>query len=597
MNNLAEAAATPSPSGEQTPPLATAAPSFAAVRLSLAQIGLILVLLAAGASRFANLGRIPLAPAEAQAALHAWQPWQAGVSDPLQPASPAYATLTTLLMAVVGDSDATARLIPALFGLALVFLPWLLRQRIGVWGALTASLALAISPLGTSAARTADGAALALFAAMLLVLSRLRFLEKAERPWFYALWVALGLGLVSAPLFYSALIGIMLAWVAQATLGPALVETTPYPERAVIRQGALITVGIVLALGTFFFWNPAGLGSVGNILGQWLGQFDFRTNLLNWATPILVLARYEPIPFFFGLTAVIWALWRGQPLPSFLAYWLVGALVTALLQPGNLANGLLLTLPGSLLCGAFVNHLLQQTGEWWDAHTGRLKWALAFFLLVIMAAGIASLARHMQIIRITPDDFYNLWIAVTLLSFAVAVVSYLWVWDKVIVRQGVAMGLLIFLVVFSWGSSWWLNQTAANDTRTGWVTQASDDELPLLIRTIEEFSEQRKQARYDLHIFSAVDTPVLRWYLRRFPQLEVGASVPASAVYDAILTANEPEQTFGADYVGSDFGLLRPDTPQTFDAVSAARGLLFREFSAPVNETRVILWLRADLVR
>ena len=580
-----------SPTPERSLPAATT------VRLSLAQIGLILVLLAAGASRFANLGRIPLAPAEAQAALDAWQPWQAAADAPLQPASPAYATLTTLLMAAAGDSDVTARLIPALFSLALVLLPWLLRQRIGDWGALVASLALAISPLGTFAARTAGGDALALFAAMLLVLSRLRFLEKSERAWFYALWGALGLGLVSAPLFYSGLIGILLAWVAQATLGPALVETTPYPERAIIRKGIFITVGIVLALGTFFAWNPAGVGSVGNILGQWLAQFDFRTNLLNWATPVLVLARYEPVPFFFGLAAVIWALWRGQPLESFLAYWLVGALVMTLLQPGNLANGLLLTLPGSLLVGAFVNHLLHETGEWWDAQAGRLKWALAFFLLVVSAAGIASLARHMQIIRMDPTDFYNLWIAVTILVFAVAAVSYLWVWDRLIVKQGVILGLLIFLVIFSWGSGWWLNQTAANDTRTGWVTQASDDELPLLIRTIEEFSEQRKQARYGLNIFTAVDTPVLRWYLRRFPQLEVGTSVPASATHDAIITANEPTSVFGSDYVGSDFGLLRPDTPQTYDLTGAVRGLLFREASVPVSETRVILWLRADLVR
>ena len=46
-----------------------------------------------------------------------------------------------------GDSDAVARLLPALFGTVIVFLPYFLRDRLGVYGALVASTLLAFSPM------------------------------------------------------------------------------------------------------------------------------------------------------------------------------------------------------------------------------------------------------------------------------------------------------------------------------------------------------------------------------------------------------------------------------------------------------------------
>ena len=50
-------------------------------------------------------------------------------------------------MSLGGDGDVVARLVPALFGLLTVLLPWLWRGRFrpGVW--LTASVLLAVSPI------------------------------------------------------------------------------------------------------------------------------------------------------------------------------------------------------------------------------------------------------------------------------------------------------------------------------------------------------------------------------------------------------------------------------------------------------------------
>src|SRR5919198_677763 len=53
---------------------------------------------------------------------------------------------TALIYFLFGDSDFTARLAPALFGTALIGLPYFLRRELGRTGAIVASVLLAISP-------------------------------------------------------------------------------------------------------------------------------------------------------------------------------------------------------------------------------------------------------------------------------------------------------------------------------------------------------------------------------------------------------------------------------------------------------------------
>ncbi|MFQ5988251.1 MAG: glycosyltransferase family 39 protein [Dehalococcoidia bacterium] len=53
---------------------------------------------------------------------------------------------TALSFLLFGDSDFTARLLPALFGTALVVLPYFLRRHLGRWGSLAVATLLAFSP-------------------------------------------------------------------------------------------------------------------------------------------------------------------------------------------------------------------------------------------------------------------------------------------------------------------------------------------------------------------------------------------------------------------------------------------------------------------
>ncbi|MDX1688117.1 MAG: glycosyltransferase family 39 protein, partial [Candidatus Promineifilaceae bacterium] len=190
--------------------------------LSVAGGLLLLVGALAAVLRLANLNAIPLAPGEAQEALAVWRFWQPESSGPAFDYSPAYFSLTSLLMLVLGDGEAVMRVVPAVFGVALPLLPWFWRRYLGVVGALTASLLLAVSPIATITARTAGGAAIALTAVLLVLIAWTRYLDEGRRGWLVAVFGALGLGLASGPLFLSGLATAGLAWLAQARIGPQL---------------------------------------------------------------------------------------------------------------------------------------------------------------------------------------------------------------------------------------------------------------------------------------------------------------------------------------------------------------------------------------
>ena len=99
-------------------------------RLTVADGLLGLVLVAAALLRLASLGHLPLSDAEATQALAVWQFWQPGTAV-LSPGSPAYFSLTAWLTQLFGFGDNVMRIIPALFGVGLVYLPWLLRHEEG----------------------------------------------------------------------------------------------------------------------------------------------------------------------------------------------------------------------------------------------------------------------------------------------------------------------------------------------------------------------------------------------------------------------------------------------------------------------------------
>ena len=107
----------------------------------------IILVAAALSMRLWDLGGQALHHDESLHAVYSWYLYQGRgyVHDPMMH-GPVQFTGTAAMFWLFGDSDFTSRLLPALFGTALVGLPVLLRDRLGRYGALITSVLLAVSP-------------------------------------------------------------------------------------------------------------------------------------------------------------------------------------------------------------------------------------------------------------------------------------------------------------------------------------------------------------------------------------------------------------------------------------------------------------------
>lgn len=138
--------------------------------------------------------------------LHAYYSWTIyqgrGYShDPLLH-GPFLYYITALTYALFGDSDTTARLSAAVFGIALTLLPMLLRKDIGRGAALLASGYLLISPVALYVGRFIRHDIYAVVFELLAVIAIVRYAATERPAWHYLLAAAMGLMLVTIETFF-----------------------------------------------------------------------------------------------------------------------------------------------------------------------------------------------------------------------------------------------------------------------------------------------------------------------------------------------------------------------------------------------------------
>lgn len=541
--------------------------------------------------RLSQLGQAPLTPVEAHEALAVWGAWQSAsiVPEPFVAFSPAYFSLTSFLTLFAGFSDTTMRFVPALAGIALVALPFFLRRELGGIGALVAALGLALSPTLTAVSRTAGGDSLALLAAAVLLVSWLRYQATGRENWFVVACGALVAGLTTAPLFYSLLVALGMAWGLQRLLGPALFAQNYQPERETLMQGGITAVVTFIFLGLGLLTHLDGLGSTVTVLARWLGTFGLPADLDSWLNPILALVRYDTAVVLVGLTGALWATWRNQLWGSFLAYGLMSGLVLMLIQPGVLSNVLVVALFGYLLAGVvaqaiFPQNQINEEGVW--PLTG-----LFVVLGLIIAHGLGRYARSFA-----PQNNSFLTLVIMALVIWVVILGMMVVWERRLAWQALFLSLLMLTAVSSWGTAWRLGHTAVNDPRERWVVAGTAENAQQLAPFMADLSGRYRGAARAATVFSQVDQTSLRWYLRDFPQVTYGHTLPTNATFDLILTpATAVEPTFGADYTGTKFQLTHPPTPHPLTLQESLRWWFFYQSPTPRLSEDVILWVRTDL--
>lgn len=99
---------------------------------------------------------------------------------------------------VLGASDTTARIMPALFGVLLAMLPLLFHRQLGRIGAIVAAALLAVSPVMLYYSRFAGPDIYLAFFSLATAVLIWRYLERPERPYLYLMAVTLAFAVVTS---------------------------------------------------------------------------------------------------------------------------------------------------------------------------------------------------------------------------------------------------------------------------------------------------------------------------------------------------------------------------------------------------------------
>jgi uncharacterized protein (TIGR03663 family) len=180
---------------EPTPPLSFwERPVSGVIPMTWESVAFVAVVLLAGVLRFWDLGTRMLHHDESLHAVYSYYLYigKGYVHDPMMH-GPFLFELNALVYFLLGATDATARVAPALLGTMLVGLPWFLRDRIGRTGAVVAAALLAISPTILYYSRFIRHDIYQITFMMLLVLGTFRYLADRKNRWLFLAAIATSL--------------------------------------------------------------------------------------------------------------------------------------------------------------------------------------------------------------------------------------------------------------------------------------------------------------------------------------------------------------------------------------------------------------------
>jgi uncharacterized protein (TIGR03663 family) len=244
---------TPAESAKNSP---LDAPLLALLKLDWEKALYALILVAAIFTRFWDLGARAMSHDESLHALYSWKLY-AGEGyrhDPMMH-GPFQFHIVALTYFLFGDNDYTARVPAAIFGLALVMLPYFFRRWLGRAGALSTSAMILISPALLFHSRYIRNDILVAVWTTLMILALFKYMESRDQRWLVAGAAALSFSFASKEVTYmTGFIG--LTFIGIAALRDALEE----------EQVRLLMVG---GLMVAIFCTLFGVAIQSNLLAVW----------------------------------------------------------------------------------------------------------------------------------------------------------------------------------------------------------------------------------------------------------------------------------------------------------------------------------------
>ena len=355
-----------------------------------------------------------------------------------------------LIFLILGDSDFTARLLPAIFGTALVALPFFLRRQLGRWGSIAVASLLAFSPLFLYYSRYARNDIYSAFWSLLLVICMWRYFEERKARYLYIGSAALSLSFCTKEVSYITVVifalflliitakelatrirkgfdlkdlsapaeYLILVVTLSLPLYAAFIKIIPgvdvgldlsnvwaivlvislfaiaaaigirwNPRRWLI--SALIFYGIFILLYTTFFTNVSGFASgLWGSVDYWIQQQDVARGGQPWFYYIMLLPVYEFLPLLFATIGAVYYTIKGNTFSRFLVFWAAISLVLYSFAGEKMPwLSIHIALPVILLSGMFIGQLLQGF-EWPKTRVWALRGVTVLALLLFFSFSV-----------------------------------------------------------------------------------------------------------------------------------------------------------------------------------------------------------------
>jgi hypothetical protein len=592
----------------------------------------------------ALLDAVPLTNAESRGALAAWRavsPEAPGSA--IIPDSPILFLAHGLTFTVLGASEFSARILTTLAGVGLILLPALFRGLLGRSRALLFSLLLASSPVLLAASRLDRPVIWALLAAGLALWGLWRFWDTAQ-PGFAVSGAVFAIAtvLLTDPagfiLALTLLAAGLFAWWLMPTDSYTVDEMSRADSLPILRErvGAwpwpqllLVSVLVVLLVGSAFMLYPAGLSGVGELLSVGLRRLTAAQPGTPLFFPLLVTLFYEPTLLIAGIASAVWLLQRGTSsfVERFLFGWLLfGVAATAIYAGSGPEHALWILVPLAGLSAYLMNELLTSTRHpiwgdvpWWS------RWVLAgamVFLLSMLSIHLQAFSRNLSTLGDLGTLFSQsasvnaVWVFIVILFIIIGYFLSSSVWGMPATAKGMALGALLFGMVTALSSGWHIGVTEAANPLELWYSswnapalnplsptfglsrEAVNGDMLRLRQTLEELTTRASGGFPQMPVVAlASDDGVVAWTLRDFPKAQFTddlANARGQGIVIAPAQAQPPD--LGGSYVGQSFAVASVWNLQTLRPADVLSWWTQRIVLNPDTPTeRVVLWLRQDV--
>ena len=258
------------------------------LRLNWEKILYILFFLAAVFTRFWALGVRAMSHDESLHALYSYYLYSGrGYQHTPMMHGPFLFHANALIYFLFGVSDFTARIVPAIFGVVLVILPYFMRRWLGPAGALLTSFLFLISPSFLYYSRYIRNDIYIAVWNMLLAIALLRFAEEKQPRWLYLGAAVLSLAIATKEVAYiTAFIGVV--FILAALLWENLIPEEALVVRLLLAASVAFLVTIILTLSYIALERPVSLPAP--VLSS-IPYLSFLTGILGGILAVGVIAR------------------------------------------------------------------------------------------------------------------------------------------------------------------------------------------------------------------------------------------------------------------------------------------------------------------